>query len=165
MPTPILAHDLIFIANAHGGQGPIYAIRPNATGDISLEDGKTSNDYVAWSEGRNRAYMQTPLVYGDFVYSCRNNGGLNCYRALTGEVMYRERLGSGQTGFTASPVAADGKLYFTSEMGDVYVIQAGPTFKLLATNAMDEISMATPAISEGTLFFRTRQHLVAVADK
>ena len=85
------------------------------------------HEYVAWSEGRNRAYMQTPLVYGDFVYSCRNNGGLNCYRARTGEVMYRERLGSGQTGFTASPVAADGKLYFKNDSGTELNLTVGGT--------------------------------------
>jgi outer membrane protein assembly factor BamB len=78
--------------------------------------------------------------------------------------MYRERLGGGG-GFSASSVAADGKLYFTSEEGDVFVIRAGPHFELLATNALDEVAMATPAISEGTLYFRTRSHLIAIGQK
>ncbi|MCG8606651.1 PQQ-binding-like beta-propeller repeat protein [bacterium] len=165
VPTPISSHGLIFIANAHGGQAPIYAIRPTATGDISLTDDATSNDHIAWSERRNGAYMQTPLVYGDYIYSSRDNGGLNCYEVQTGKRVYRERLAGGRTGFTASPVAANDKIYFTSEVGDIYVLQAGPTFKVLATNAMDEVCLATPAISEGVLFFRTRQNLVAVAER
>jgi len=88
---------------------------------------------------------------------------LSCYEAKTGKQLYRNRLGRGRTGFSASPVAGDGKLYFASEEGDVYVVKAGPAFELLATNPLGEICMATPAISEGVLFFRTRGHLVAVA--
>ena len=76
-----------------------------------------------------------------------------------------ERLGTGRTGFTASSIASEGKLYFTSEEGDIFVVQAGPQFKLLATNPMGEICMATPALSEGVLFFRTQGHLIAIADK
>jgi outer membrane protein assembly factor BamB len=78
--------------------------------------------------------------------------------------MYQQRLGAGNTGFTASPVAADGKVYFTSEEGDVFVVKAGPQFELLSQNTLGEVCMATPAISEGTLYFRTRGHLVAVRD-
>lgn len=73
-------------------------------------------------------------------------------------------MGGGKTGFSASPVAANDKLYFTSEFGDIYVIQAGPEFKVLAVNPMDEICMATPAISEGVLYFRTQNNLVAVGE-
>ena len=107
--------------------------------------------------------MQTPIVYGDHLYVCRDNGVLSCYNAQTGERLYQQRLAQGRTGFTASPVASNGKLYFTSEMGDVHVVQAGPEFKLLATNPLDDISMATPAISEGVLYFRSRYHLIAVS--
>ncbi len=164
VPTPIIAHDLIFIANAHGSMAPMYAIRPDASGDISLQGNATANDHIAWSTFRNGAYMQTPIVYGDYLYSCRNNGVLKCYEAKTGELVYQGRLGTGRTGFTASPVAADGKLYFTGEYGDVFVLQAGPEMKVLSTNVMDEICMATPALSEGSLFFRTQNHLVAVGE-
>ncbi|MCS6859838.1 MAG: PQQ-binding-like beta-propeller repeat protein, partial [Abditibacteriales bacterium] len=165
VPTPVVGHGLVFIANAHGFMAPLYAIRLSATGDISLLRDQTANAGVAWSEPRNGAYMQTPLVYGDYVYSCRDNGVVNCYEAKTGKRIYQERLGTGRTGFTASPVAANGKIYFTSEEGDVYVIQAGPTFKVLATNPLGEICLATPAISEGVLFFRTRGHVVAIGEK
>jgi outer membrane protein assembly factor BamB len=162
VPAPVVAHDLVFITNAHGARSPIYAIRVDAQGDISLAEGESSNRHVKWSVPRGGAYMQTPIVYGEYLYSCRDNGVLSCYRARTGERLYQERLGGGGRGFTASPVAADGKLYFTSEEGDVYVLRAGPEFELLATNTLDEVTMATPAVSEGTLYFRTRGHLLAV---
>jgi len=162
VPGPVVAHDLVFLTNAHGSDSPIYAIRVGAQGDISLGDGETSNDHIAWSIPRGGAYMQTPLVYGDFLYNCRDNGVLSVYDAKTGDRKYQQRLGGGGGGFTASPVAADGKVYFTSEDGDVYVVRAGPQYELLATNALDEVTMASPAISEGTLYFRTRTHLIAI---
>ncbi|MBO0723282.1 MAG: PQQ-binding-like beta-propeller repeat protein, partial [Blastocatellia bacterium] len=165
VPTPIVAHDLIFITNAHGQMAPIYAIRLDASGDISLADNTTSNAYVAWSVTRDGAYMITPLVYGDYLYSCKNNGVLLCFEAKTGKQVYQERLGDGKTGFTASPVAADGKLYYASEDGDIYVVKAGSKFELLSQNEMGEICMATPAISEGAIFFRTQGHVVAIAGK
>ncbi len=162
VPGPVVAHDLVFITNAHGSDSPIYAVRLDAEGDISLAEGETANRSVSWSVPRGGAYMQTPLVYGDYLYNCRDNGVLTVYRARTGERMYQQRLGGGGGGFTASPVAADGKVYFTSEEGDVYVVKAGPKYELLATNSLDEVTMATPAISEGVLYFRTRTDLLAV---
>jgi len=163
VPAPVVWRDLVFITNAHGAQSPVYAVRLDARGDVSLAEGRTSNAHVAWSVPRGGNYMQTPLVYRDLLYTCRDNGVLSVYRAASGERVYQQRLGGGSTGFSASPVAADGKVYFTSEEGDVYVIRAGETFELLATNALDEVTMATPAIADGTLFFRTRSRLVAVS--
>jgi len=160
VPTPLVAHDLFFLTSAHGGLSPLYAIKAEARGDVSLADGAAANDGVGWSYPRQGCYMPTPLVYGDYLYCCRDNGTLVCYRAKTGEQVYAERL---KGGFSASPVAADGKLYFTSESGDVHVAKADPEFALLGTNSMGETCMATPAISRGTLFFRTRRNVVAVA--
>lgn len=165
VPTPVVGHGLTFITNAHGSSAPVYAIRLGATGNISLQGDQTSNDHVAWSSRRGGSYMQTPIVYGDILYNCTWNGILYAYEAKTGKVIYQERLGTGRTAFTSSPVAADGKLYIASEDGDVYVVKAGPEFKVLATNPMGEVCMATPAISEGTLYFRTQGHLVAISDK
>lgn len=164
VPTPVVAHDLIFITNGHGRLNPIYAIRSDATGDISLQGESLSSSGVVWSVLRDGTYLQTPLVYGDYLYACRSNGIVGCFEAKTGKRVYQERLGTGRTGFTASPIAADGKVYFTSEEGDIYVLQAGSQFKILATNPMGEVCMATPALSEGTLFFRTQDHVVAIAD-
>ncbi|MCH7824741.1 MAG: PQQ-binding-like beta-propeller repeat protein [Acidobacteria bacterium] len=162
VPTPIFAHGLIFITNAHGPGSPIYAIRPDSTGDISLGEGEDANEHVVWSVPRGGSYMVTPMVYGDYLYNLRNNGALSVFNARTGERMYQARLGAGG-GFSASPVAADGKVYFTGEDGDIFVLEAGPEFELLATNQMGEVCMATPAISEGMLLFRTQGHVVAVA--
>ncbi len=161
VPTPIVADELIYITNAHGMFAPIYAIRTNASGDITPKDGKPS-EQMAWMQSREGAYMQTPLIYDGLLYNCRDNGVLSVYDAKTGERKYQQRLAEGKTGFTASPVAAGGKIYFTSEDGDVYVVKAGTTFELLSKNTMGEVCMATPAISQGVLFFRTRGHLVAI---
>jgi outer membrane protein assembly factor BamB len=165
VPTPIAAHGLVFITNAHGKAAPIYAVKPTASGDITLKDGESSNAHIAWSYMRDGAYMQTPIVYGDILYVCRDNGVLTALDAKTGTRHYQARLGDGKTGFSASAVASGGRLYFTSEDGDVYVVKAGPTYELLATNSLGEVAMATPAISEGTLIFRTRNHLVAVGER
>ncbi len=162
VPTPVVGRDLVFITNAHGSTAPIFAVRTGASGDISLEGGAAASDHVAWSQPREGAYMQTPVVYGDLLYVCRDNGVLSVYEAATGKRMYQQRLADGRTGFSASAVAGDGKLYYSSEEGSVLVIKAGPTFEQLKENAMGETVMATPAISEGSIFVRTRTRLVAI---
>jgi len=103
--------------------------------------------------------MQTPLIYQGYLYNLNVNGQLTCFDALTGEVKYKESLNEA---FTASGIAADGKLYFSSEEGNVYVVKAGPTFQLLAKNDLKGICMATPAISGNTLFFRTQHAMIAI---
>jgi len=163
-PTPIFAQGLIFVTNAHGGLAPLYAIRPEASGDITPPEGRSASDGVAWSEPRNGAYMQTPLVYDDLLYSCSDRGVLKVYDAKTGALRYTQRLGSGQTGFTSSPVAAGGKIYFASEEGEVYVLKTGPRYELLAANRLGEIAMASAAVSENVLYYRTRGHVVAVGE-
>jgi len=162
VPTPVVWNDLIFLMSAHGPRRPIYAVRTGAVGDVSLRGGASTNRYVAWSTLRGGSYMQTPLIYGDLLYSCHVDGVLSCYEARTGRQCYKERLGTGGDGFTASPVAADGKIYFTSERGSVLVVKPGADFTVLATNHVGEVCMATPAISEGILYFRTESHLLAV---
>ncbi|HEY5910427.1 MAG TPA: PQQ-binding-like beta-propeller repeat protein [Verrucomicrobiae bacterium] len=162
VPTPLVWNGLIFLMSAHGPRRPVYALRTDAVGDVSLRDGATTNQYVAWSALRGGSYMQTPLVYGDYLYSCHVDGVLSCYEAMTGRQIYKERLGTGGDGFTASPVASEGKLYFTSERGNVFVVKPGADFAVLATNRMGEVCMATPAISDGTIFFRTQAQVVAV---
>jgi outer membrane protein assembly factor BamB len=159
--TPIVANDLVFITNAHGPLAPIYAIDTAATGKIAASENSSSR-YVAWYYPRGGNYMQTPIVYGDLAYFCRDNGVLTCYDAKTGEKHYSERLGKGTTGFTASAVASDGRLFFASEEGDVFVVKAGPKFELLARNSIGEHVMATPAITDGALLVRGEHHLIAV---
>jgi len=158
-PTPVIANDLIYLNSAHGKFSPIFVVRPNATGDITLAQDSTKSKYIAWSEKRGGAYMQTPLIYRGYLYNLQVNGQLTCFDALTGELKYKETL---KEAFTASGIAADGKLYFSSEEGNVYVLKAGPTFQLLAKNNLKDICMATPAISGNTLFFRTQHFLIAI---
>jgi len=158
-PAPVVANDLIYLNSAHGKFSPIFAVCPNATGDITLAPDSTSNQYIAWSLKRGGAYMQTPLIYNGYLYNLQVNGQLTCYDALTGELKYKESL---KEAFTASGIAADGKLYFSSEEGKIYAIQAGPEFKLLSKNPLNDICMATPAISGNTIYFRTQHYLIAV---
>jgi len=165
VPTPIVAGNMTYITNSHGRMSPIYAVRLSATGDISLDENETRNEHIAWSYSRGGNYIPTPIVYGDYLYCCSDRGKLSCFEAKTGKLLYRESLSSSSAAFSASPVAADGKIYCTAEEGDVYVVKAGPEFELIGVNKMNETCMATPAISQGTLFFRTRHHLVAVEEE
>jgi outer membrane protein assembly factor BamB len=162
VPTPVVDGGFIYITNAHGPKAPVYAIRDTATGDISLADGATTNAGVAWSAARDGGYMCTPLVYRGLVYIVKYNGVLSVYDARSGEVKFQQRLAGGTSAFTSSPIAADGKVYLASEDGRVYVLKAGPAFEVLAENDMTESVLATPAISEGTLIYRTAGHVVAI---
>jgi outer membrane protein assembly factor BamB len=109
--------------------------------------------------------MATPLVYGEYLYLLHTNGALACYRARTGEMVYRQRVGEGAEWFFASPVAADGKLYIPAESGDFYVVKAGATFEVLAKNSMPEVIMATPALSGKRMYIRTMSYLYAIGGK
>jgi outer membrane protein assembly factor BamB len=153
VPTPFAAKDLIFVFSGYRRfVQPIYALRAGKNGDI------------AWRTQKGAPYLPTPIVTGDNLYIVQINGILACYRAANGDRLYEERLGQGGA-YSASPVAADGRIYFTSEDGDVYVLKAGDKYELLATNHMGETCMATPAISRNMLLYRTRSHLVAIGQK
>lgn len=158
VPTPVASHGNIFLTNAHGGPARILAIAEDAEGELSVD---ADGEKVVWANRRFGAYMQSPFVYGDELYVCRDNGVVTCWDAKTGEQHYRHRLTAG-VGYTASGVAADGKLYYPSEEGDVHVVKAGKTYELLAINPLGETCMAAPAISKGMLLFRTRTKLIAV---
>lgn len=163
-PTPIVAHDLIFVTSGYRPIQPIYAIKLGATGDISLKEGTQTNEFIAWSKTRGGPYMPTPVVYGDLLYTCSNQGVLTAYNAKTGERVYQERLGGKGGAFTASPVASDGKLYLSSEDGDVFVVKTGIKYELLSTNPVGEVVMATPAISDGLVIVRGVNHVYAFAE-
>lgn len=160
-PTPIFAHDLIYVTTGYRVIQPIYVIRPGATGDISLKEGKDSSEFIAWSKTRGGPYMPTPVIYGDLLYIVSNQGVLTTYNAKTGERIYQERLGGKGGAFTASPIAGDGKIYLSSEDGEVFVVKAGPKYELLATNKVGEVMMATPAISDGLVILRGHNHVFA----
>lgn len=173
VPTPIVTGDLAFLTSAHGSLSPIYAVRLSARGDITpekqaskeekQEEVPSSESGLAWHRSRGGNYMQTPIAYRDLVYFCRDNGVLSCFDSTSGERHFITRLGGRpRTGFTSSPVAGDGKLYYTSEEGEVFVLKAGPSYELLERNQLDEVHMSSPAIDRGVIYFRTRGHLVAV---
>ena len=161
IPTPIVGPDLIVVTNGYRGVQPIFAIRPGTRGDISLAGEETRSQAVAWSTKRGGPYIPTPVWYGAHLYVCLNNGVLAAYDVRTGERAYQERLGGTGGSFSASPVAADGKIYLASEDGDVFVVKGGPSYELLATNPVGEVLMATPAVSDGVLFVRGLKHLFA----
>jgi outer membrane protein assembly factor BamB len=160
VPTPVFLDGLIVITNAHGSMRPIYAIRPDASGDIT--ETKAS---IAWSNERAGNYMQTPLLSGGLGYFCFDNGVLSVYQLATGERLYQERLGGGTSGFTSSPVAASDRLYITNEDGHTFVLAMGGQYKLLAQNDLGETVMATPAISDDVIYMRGRKHLFAIGRK
>jgi outer membrane protein assembly factor BamB len=161
-PTPIVAGGLIVVASGRAPERPIFAIRPGASGDITLADGVRSNASIAWSWTQRGPYMPTPLAVEGLVYALANQGLFDCYDAATGAEVYRQRLAHKGSGFSASPVAADGRIYLSSEDGDVFVVKAGREFVLLGTNAVGEPLMATPAITGGTIYVRGEQHLFAI---
>jgi outer membrane protein assembly factor BamB len=163
-PTPIIAHDLIYVTSGYRPVQPIYAIRPGANGDITLKEGKESSDFIAWSKARGGPYMPTPIVYGELFYTLSNQGVVTAYNAKTGERVYQQRIADRGGAFTASPVASDGKIYLSSEDGEVFVFKAGPKHELLSVNPVGEVIMATPAISDGMLIVRGVKHLYAIAE-
>ena len=155
VPTPIVAGNLVIVTGGYppGGR-PIYALRPGGSGEIG-------DKALAWKTDRGAPYTGTPILYEGLLYALTDNGILSTYDPKAGERIYQQRVAGG-SGFSASPVAANGRLYLSSEDGDVYVVKAGRTYELLATNGMGEPLMATPAISGNTLFIRTLSKLVAV---
>jgi outer membrane protein assembly factor BamB len=164
--TPIVAKDLIIIANGYPPVQPIFAIKPGANGEFTLKEGQESSDQIAWSKTRGGPYMPTPLAAGDLLYLVSNNGVVTAYQIATGERVYQQRLSPNQgTALSGSPVYADGKLYFPSEDGDVFVVKAGEKYELLSTNPMGEVLMATPAISDGTIFIRGEHSVFAIREK
>lgn len=160
VPTPLVHEDVVFLTSAHGPSRPLRAILLTAEGLVPTFP--EESEHRLWELPNAGIYMQTPLLYGSELYACNDAGVLACHDAASGESHYRERLGDGSYGFSASAVAGDGKLYFTSESGRVHVVKPGTEFTQLADNDLGETCLATPAISAGRLFFRTRHHLLAV---
>jgi outer membrane protein assembly factor BamB len=163
IPMPVVGRGLVYITSGNRPIQPIFAVRPGASGDISLPEDEDHSADVAWSRMRGGPYMTTPVPYGKYLYVCSNAGILTCYQADTGEEVYKKRLGG--ESYTASPVAAAGRLYFTSEQGAVRVVKAGPEFELLAVNDLGDVCMATPAVSGGALFVRGQHTLFALGRK
>ncbi len=156
--TPVVHKDMTIVTAGYPPVRPVYAVRAGARGDISLPAGKSASEAIAWSHDRDGTYISSPIVYRDQLYTLNNNGILTAYDANTGERRYRARVGGGGA-FTASPVAADGRLFIASEDGDVFTVQAGPDYVETGKFPMNEVLMASPAISNGVLIVRTLGHV------
>ncbi|MEO6221889.1 MAG: PQQ-binding-like beta-propeller repeat protein, partial [Vicinamibacterales bacterium] len=164
-PTPIFADGLWVIASGRAPERPIFVVKPDAAGDLTLPAGETANSGVAWSKTARGPYMPTPLAYKGVLYVLANNGLFDAIDLQTGKDIYRQRLPNVGSGFSASPVAADGKIYLSNEDGEMLVIAAGPEFSHVATNSMGDLLMATPALSQGVMYVRTTTALFAIGKK
>jgi len=166
IPTPFSKFGLLYISSGYVGDNrrPVFAIRPGATGDISLKQGEQSNEYIAWFQPQAGPYNPSPIIYGDYYYTLLDRGFFTCHEARTGKEVYgRQRIEPGAGAFTASPWAYNGKIFCLSEDGDTFVIQAGPEFKVVGKNSLNEMCMATPAIARGSLIIRTASKLYRFA--
>ena len=176
-PSPFVAEGLVYISSGYPGGAlrPVYAIHPAASGDISLwaddtdtwstrfPGNRASSEYIAWAYPLLGTYNTTALVYRGIYYTLLDRGLLLAHDARTGAEVYgRQRIRVG-SGFTASPWGYNGKVFLLSEAGDTYVIKAGPEFEILATNPLNEMTLATPAVVRGSLFIRTQSSLYRIA--
>jgi outer membrane protein assembly factor BamB len=156
VPSPVIAGDFVIVTGGYPpGRRPIYAIRPGGTGTLA-------NQIVVWQTDRGSPYTGTPLVHQGILYVCTDNGILSAYDSKTGTRLYQTRVSNEAAAFSASPIAAGDRIYLASEEGDVFVVQAGREFKLLATNRMGEITMATPAAAGNLLVVRTQSQLIGI---
>ena len=163
-PTPVAAEGLLFLATGSQGESnrPVFAVKPGASGDISLAKGEEQNAFVAWFHPRASAYTSSPLVYRGRMYVVNDNGILTVFDSQTGKEIYKARAGGSGNTFSASPWAADGKIYLLSEDGHTFVIEAGDKYVELSKNSLDEMSLASPALAPGTLFIRTQTKLYRI---
>jgi outer membrane protein assembly factor BamB len=164
-PTPVFADGLIIVASGRAPERPIFAIRPGGHGDITPPGERDASDFLVWSKTGRGSYMPTPLIYDGLVYLLGNPGLFDAYDLRTGRDVYRQRILHQGSGFSASPVAADGRIYLSSEDGDIFVVQSGREFRLLATNSMGEPLMATPALADRHMYVRGSRHLFAVGSR
>jgi hypothetical protein len=165
IPTPLAAGDLLFVSSGYPADPvrPVYAIRPGASGDISLNKDETNNAFIAWSNPALGTYNPSPLVYGDYFYTLFDRGFFTCHDVKTGREIYpKQRITAEAAGFTSSPWAYNDKIFALSEDGDTYVIQAGSKFEVIARNSLGEMTLATPAVVRGSLIIRTVSKLYSI---
>ena len=158
IPTPVVGYGMIFCSS--GRAGPTLAIRPGGRGDVT-------RSHLAWSSPRGSPFVPSPILYGESLYMVNDMASIvTSLDARTGKLMWQGRLGVAQReGFSASPVAVDGKVFFTNDDGDTFVLCAGPTFEILHVNRLGEQILASPALVEGRWYFRTGSRLVAIGPK
>jgi outer membrane protein assembly factor BamB len=160
--SPIIARDRVILTSGHGKYRPMRAVRLSASGNIQPPDISMTNQAIVWVHPRKGNYLQTPVVVDDLLWGCSNDGIVTCFDVQSGRIYYNERIGGGGQGFTASPVAANGHVYFTGELGDVFVLRGTQSFHVVATNKLGGFGLSTPAIAGDTLLFRTTEELIAL---
>ena len=169
IPTPFAADGLLYVCSGYVGDKtrPIFAIRPGASGDISLKDDETANASIAWCQKAGGPYNPSPLVYGKYLYVLYDFGFLGCYEAATGKEVYgKQRLNAaGVSSFTASPWAYQDRVFCLSEDGDTFVIAAGPEYKLVGKNSLQEMCLASPAILSDRLLIRSASRLFCLRNQ
>jgi outer membrane protein assembly factor BamB len=156
VPTPVVGHDLLFCSS--GRQGPTMAIRPGGSGDVTAT-------HVVWSTPKGSPFVPSGLLVNDVLYLLNDMQSIvTAYEAKTGTLLFQERLGEAKReGFSASPVAVDGKVFLTNDDGETFVLEAGREFKLLHVNRLGEPTLASPALVDGIWYVRTTSSLVAIA--
>ncbi len=167
IPTPFAGPDLLYVTSGYvlDFTRPVFAIKPGATGDISLTGKETSNAHIAWTQKLAGPYHPTPVYHDGYLYVLLDKGFLSCYDAKTGREVYaKQRIHPNADKFTASPVAADGKIYCLSEDGETYVIRGGEKFEVLSRNPLNEMTLATPALARGDIVIRTAKRLVRIGN-
>jgi len=163
VPTPFAYEGFLFI---NGGRGrSLFALRPGATGDITLKEGQTSNDYIVWSQPRGGTYLPSSVAYDGAVYTLTETGILNRFDAKTGTQSYKTRIDAAATNFTTSPWAYNGKLFCLSEEGQTFVVKTGDQFQLLHVNELDDFVQASPALAGERLLIRTERRLYSIRRK
>jgi outer membrane protein assembly factor BamB len=165
-PSPTVGGELLFVGSGSQGENsrPLYAIKPGATGDISLPKDQFSGPFVAWFEPRGTPYTGSPLYYRDRLYSINDNGVMQVFESATGREIYRQRVGGSGNTFSSSPIASDGRIYAVNENGTTVVFAAGDEYTELAKNPLGEMSLSTPAVAGASLFIRTQSTLYRVTD-
>ncbi len=161
IPTPLTKHGLLYLASGYVGDEnrPVFAVKPGAKGTLT-------DAHIAWKLPQAGPYNPSPIVYGDYYYTLLDRGFLTCHDARTGKEIYgKQRIDPAAGAFTASPWAANGKLYLLSEDGDTYVVEAGPAYKLVGKNSLDEFVMATPAMAGDSLYIRTATKVYRIAKR
>lgn len=163
IPTPFAYEGLLYI---NGGRGrSLFAIRPGASGDISLGKDQTSNQYIVWSQPRAGTYLPSSVAYQGAVYTLTETGILNRFDAKTGKQTYKTRIDPAATAFTTSPWAYNGKLFCLSEEGQTFVVGTGEQFQLLRVNELDDMAQASPALVGERLLIRTEHRLYSIKGK
>lgn len=166
VPSPLAAHGLLYVMSGYSASAlrPAYAIRPGAAGDISLKADETSNDFIVWADRTLGTFHPSPLVYRGCYYILHDRGFVTCNDPATGKSIYpRQRISTDTATFTASPWAYNSKVFALSEDGDTFVLQAGPEFKVIGKNSLNEMALATPAVARGSLIIRTASKLYRIS--